>query len=119
MMLLFAAVFASAQTVNNTAMVGTVTDSTGAVIVGAQVTATNEDTKVKYTVVTNGQGYYNITGGINPGTYDVAVEMSGFQKEVQTGAVVTLNLATRTDFALKAGSTNQEVSVSANTPAIQ
>jgi len=99
--------------------VGTVTDSTGGVIIGAHVVAINRDTKVPYSAVTNAEGYYSITGQINPGTYDITVEQSGFEKQLDTGVVVTLNQASRTNFALKIGSTASEITVSGSTPAIQ
>ena len=118
-MLLLSPLFVGAQVANNTSLVGTVTDASGGVIVGAHVTAVNRDTKIPYDAVTNAEGYYTITGQILPGTYDVTVEQSGFSKEQKTGAQVTLNQATRTDFALRAGSTSTEVTVSASTPAIQ
>ncbi len=63
LILLFSSMFVGAQTVNNTALVGTVTDANGGVVVGAHVTATNRDTKVTYPAVTDAQGYYSITGG--------------------------------------------------------
>ena len=111
--------FVTSQSVNNTSLVGTVTDSTGSVIVGAKVSAVNEDTGFKYDVVTNGQGYYSITGQIVPGTYDVTVDIAGFEKGLKKGVVVTLNEAARTDFTMRPGSETQEISVTASTPAIQ
>ena len=119
LMLLLSPLFVGAQSVNNTSLVGTVTDANGGAIVGAHVTAVEHDTKVPYDVVTNPEGYYSISGGILPGTYDITVEAAGFQKELSLGAVVTNNESTRTDFPLKAGSTSVEVTVSANTKAIQ
>ncbi|WP_433983322.1 carboxypeptidase-like regulatory domain-containing protein [Tunturiibacter empetritectus] len=64
---------ASAQIANNTALVGTVVDASGSSVVGAQVTATEEATQVKYTATTNSQGYYSITF-IKSGVYDLSVE---------------------------------------------
>jgi hypothetical protein len=111
--------FAGAQVQNNTSLVGTVTDATGGAIVGAKVTAVNADTNVAYDAVTNREGYYTITGQINPGTYNITVEQPGFQKQAKTGVIVTLNEASRTDFGLKVGSETTELTVSANTAAVQ
>jgi hypothetical protein len=108
-----------AQVANNTSLVGTVTDAGGGVLVGAHVTAINRDTNVAYDGVTNNEGYYTITGQINPGTYDVTVDRQGFEKSQKTGVIVVLNEASRTDFALKVGSDTQQVTISANTAAIQ
>jgi len=118
-LVLLSPLFAAGQISNNTSLVGTVADASGAVVVGAHVTAVNEGTKYSYDAVTNAEGYYAITGQILPGTYDISVELAGFSKAVKTGAVVTLNQATRTDFALKVGEATSEVTVSANTQAIQ
>jgi len=116
---LFSPLYLAAQVANNTSLVGTVTDTTGAAIAGASVSAIGEDTKVVYKATTNPEGYYNITGNIIPGTYDVVVDEKGFQKLKKIGVIVVLNEAARTDFALKPGAETQEVSVSASTPAIQ
>ena len=105
------------QVANNTALVGTVTDTSGAVISGANVTAVNRDTKVSYPGTTNGEGYYSIPF-IQPGTYDVSVEQAGFSRVTSKGVVVQLNMAARTDISLTTGSTSTEVTVSAATPAL-
>lgn len=115
---LFAAPLAlMAQVANNTSLVGTVTDPTGQVIAGAHVTGTNEATKVSYTGTTNAEGYYSIPY-VAPGTYDITVEMNGFQKNVTKGVIVTINLAVRTDITLQVGSTSSSVTVSAETAAL-
>ncbi|CAN5761585.1 hypothetical protein BH10ACI4_BH10ACI4_11010 [soil metagenome] len=106
-----------AQVANNTALVGTVTDASGAVVPGAQVVGTNRETKVDYTGVTNAEGYYSIPF-VNPGIYDIVVKMPGFLKVSTSGVVVTLNLAVRTNATLTAGSTNDVVNVTAETPAL-
>ncbi len=106
-----------AQVANNTALVGTVTDASGAVVVGAKVTGVNRATKVAYTGMTNGEGFYSIPF-VQPGTYDVTVEMQGYSRTLSSGVEVTLNLSVRTDVTLKAGSESQEVTVTAETPAL-
>ncbi len=106
-----------AQVANNTSLVGTVVDSTGQVVAGAHVTGTNQATKVTYSGDTNGEGYYSIPY-VAPGTYDVSVEMNGFQKSVTSGVIVTINLAVRTDVTLQVGSTTSSVTVSAATAAL-
>ena len=73
-----------AQVANNTALVGTVLDPSGAPLAGATVTAINEATKVVYPGTSNAEGYYSISF-ITPGTYDVTVEQTGFTKLTKTG----------------------------------
>jgi hypothetical protein len=103
------------QVANNTSLVGTVTDPTGNVVAGAKVVGTNVDTKVEYNATTNQEGYYSISF-INPGTYDVRVEQSGFSRAITKGVIVAINMAVRTDVSLAVGSTASEVSISADNP---
>ncbi len=103
------------QVANNTSLVGTITDQTDNVVVGAKVVGTNVDTKVEYPAMTNQEGYYSITF-INPGTYDITVAQSGFSKAVTKGVIVAINMAVRTDVVLHVGSTSSEVSISADNP---
>lgn len=105
---------AAAQVANNTQLVGTVADATGAVVPNATVVATNADTKVEYKATTNGEGFYTIPY-VLPGTYNIAVIAPGFSKTTATGATVQLNMSARTDFSLKAGSSGSEVTVTAAT----
>jgi carboxypeptidase family protein len=106
-----------AQVANNTSLVGTVTDQSGQIVVGAHVTGINLATKVAYTGDTNAEGFYSIPY-VAPGTYNITVEMSGFEKSVSSGVLVSINLAVRTDVKLVVGSTSSEVTVSANTAAL-
>jgi hypothetical protein len=114
---IFSVASGKAQVANNTSLVGTVTDQTGGVIAGAKVVGIDRATKVQYTGTTNPEGYYSIPF-VNPGTYDITFEMSGFKKVTATGVIVTINLAVRTDVSLTVGSETMIVSVSADTPPI-
>src|SRR6202162_3871893 len=106
-----------AQVANNTALVGTVLDSSGSVVAGAKVTAVEVSTGVVYPGTTNEQGYYSIKF-IPPGTYDITVEQASFSKLTKTGTIVPVDQAIRRDFSLKAGSETQTVTVSASPPPI-
>ena len=61
---------------------GTVTDSTGGVLPGVTVTVTNTATAVQQDVVTDESGRYRVLY-LNPGSYSVAAELSGFKKFVR------------------------------------
>jgi hypothetical protein len=76
---------------------GTVTDSSGAVVVSAQVTATDTDKGFKFSGKTDNAGRY-LLRNIPPGSYAVSVEASGFESQRQTGIViaVTQNASVRT-----------------------
>src|SRR5262245_65784132 len=58
---------------------GAVTDQTGAVIPGAQVTVTNVQTRANRTTQTNQDGHYSVPY-LPPGQYEVVVERQGFNK---------------------------------------
>jgi Carboxypeptidase regulatory-like domain len=108
---------ALAQVANNTALVGNVVDPSGLPVVGAAVTAVNEETKVAYPGKTDGDGYYSIKF-ILPGTYDITVEETGFSVLKKTGQIVAIDEARRTDFKLQIGSETTSVSVTASSPPI-
>ncbi|PYX38548.1 MAG: hypothetical protein DMG75_03630, partial [Acidobacteria bacterium] len=58
-------------------VVGTVRDSTGAVLAGAKVTVTNVETNVARSLISNNSGDYVVTE-LQPGTYTVTAELEGF-----------------------------------------
>lgn len=113
--LLLSPLFLRAQIANNTSLVGTVLNQNGSAVGGASVTAVEQTTKARYAATTNAEGYYAITF-INSGTYDITVEQTGFKKATTVGVPVAVDLAVRTDFSLKVGSTTETVTVSASTP---
>ena len=84
-MLLLSAPPTHAQTTAQ--LTGTVQDSTGGVIPGAQVTMTDEATGAARVVATNGQGLYAFPATV-PGTYTVKVSAKGFELKELTGLVV-------------------------------
>jgi hypothetical protein len=75
--LLWCAPQAAAQ-VTTGAILGTVTDTTGAALPGATVTVRQVETDTTRTLVTDGQGRYRASA-LEPGTYEVRAELSGFQ----------------------------------------
>ena len=90
---------------------GTVTDPSGAVVNGANVTLTNIDTSVAQTFVTQKSGQYTFNS-LAPGRYRVSVEAPGFQKAVIEQRITTEQTA-GINVALTVGSTAQTISVSA------
>src|SRR5262249_41687632 len=87
-------------------MSGTVTDPSGAVVVGAMVTATNTDTGIAQRQPTNGQGFYSFAS-LPLGHYELQVAQSGFQSIRRTGLVLDVNSALVIDVALKVGDVQQ------------
>src|SRR2546427_7579467 len=101
---------AFAQTTNAT-LGGTVADSTRALIPGVTVTATNTQTGIVNTTLTNETGAYQFAS-LQTGIYKVTAELSGFQ--TQTYNDVTLGVAqqVRLNFLLQVGAQAQTVDVS-------
>jgi hypothetical protein len=100
---------ASAQTFRGT-ILGTVTDTSGAAILNAKVSALNVDTGVERSTETNGDGSYLIPE-LPVGTYKVTITLSGFQTSVTNGVVVEVAAQRRVDAVLKPGQVNQQVVV--------
>jgi len=94
-------------------ILGTVKDSSGAIIPGAAVTATNTDTHVSQAVSTNGEGFYNFPA-LPPGKYEVSVNLHGFKAFKQTGIVLNVNDAITVDVTLQVGQADEVITVSAD-----
>src|SRR5580692_7472198 len=104
---------ASAQTFRGT-ILGTVTDTSGAAVLNAKVTAHNVDTGVDRSTDTTADGGYLIPE-LAVGIYTVTVELSGFQKSVTTGVRVDIATDRRVDATLKPGQVSQQVIVEGET----
>ncbi len=108
---------ASAQAVTGT-LLGNVTDSSGAAVPGATVTATNVEKNTSRNVVSNEAGYYILTSLPN-GTYTVDAELQGFKKVARQNVKVDVNTTVRVDLSLTVGQMTEEVTVSADSPVLQ
>src|SRR5690349_2300510 len=78
---------------------GRVVDQAGAVVPDASVTAVNEDTGITRTTKTNGDGLYSIPA-LEPGQYDIKVDMKGFASSETKGAKLVTNSIVTADFSL-------------------
>jgi hypothetical protein len=114
---LFLATNASAQLASQTALVGTVTDSAGLVVPGAQVVAVNTGTTDTYEATTNAAGYYNIQF-VRTGTYTISVTVPGFQTFKSVGIEVGTNQVVRTNVVLQVGGVNESITVAGSSPII-
>ena len=90
---------------------GTVTDASGAAIVGAAVTATNVETGIVQTLHTNQQGYFTFPS-LALGHYDVDVQQSGFRPFRETGVLLDVNSAVTVNVAMQVGDVKEAVTVS-------
>src|SRR5262245_65713979 len=99
-------------------LVGTVTDSSGAVVISAQVTATNEGTGLTRTAQTDAAGNYLISQ-LAPGRYSVTCELAGFKKLIQTGVELQVNQRAQINLVLEVGEVNQVVEVQGTAPLLE
>ena len=97
---------------------GTVTDSSGAVIPEARVTAIDEATHTAHKSITNGSGYYTIPS-LAPGKYTITVEAASFATVTSTGNNLDPSVLTTANLRLSSGSTIETVQVAAQETAVQ
>ncbi len=99
-----------AQTFRGT-ILGTVTDTSGAVISGASVKVHNENTGQDRTTQTSADGSYTVSE-LQIGIYTVTVSQNGFQTSVTSTVAVDVAVERRVDVALKPGEVAVQVQVS-------
>src|SRR5437879_6567383 len=97
---------------------GTVSDPSGAAVVGATVTAKSVERGITYTAVSNDSGIYRIAQ--HPvGSYELKVEKTGFSSAAYPAFVLTLNQVARIDVPLKVGQVTQIVEVTGAAPVLK
>lgn len=114
----WAPILAAAQTGGTGSIEGTVADSTGSVVAGASVTATNTLTGVKTTVVTTKAGYFAIPL-LKPGPYKVTVTANGFQTFTQEQVVVDALATVAVNPKLVVGAATENVTVTSQPALLQ
>src|SRR5262245_34974507 len=102
----------------STEILGSVTDSSGAVVPGAKVTITRVSTGETRSVVTNPAGEYTFPL-IEIGEYRVHAELSGFRGQTVSGLRVELQQKARVNFVLEVGQVTESVEVNASVVALQ
>src|SRR5215813_15433049 len=102
---------------SNAAVGGFVQDPTQAFIPGVTVTATNTQTNVVTTAVTNESGTYNIPS-LLPGTYKLSAELPGFKTQIINDVQLGQSANVRYSFTLQVGAADQTVEVTAESTAL-
>jgi len=97
---------------------GTVTDSSGAAIVGAKVTAKNANLGIERSTVTNAAGDYEVPA-LPPAPYTVTVESKGFATQQANGVTILVSQNVVQNFRLKVASSSEVVTVEATAPIIE
>ena len=114
-LLLSAPVLTLSQATYTAQLTGTVTDSSGGVVVGAKVTLTDEATNIPSTAVADDRGVYVFTG-LRPGSYKLHVNATNFAPVERTNLVLAVNQRATLDVTLNPGSVSASVTVTTQAP---
>jgi outer membrane receptor protein involved in Fe transport len=102
---------------NTATFYGTVTDPTGAVLPGANVKLTKQDTQQATTKVAGSSGDFAFTF-VPVGVYTLSIDAAGFKSYVSTGITLTAGQQVRQTFALELGAITETVSVEGSAPLV-
>jgi hypothetical protein len=97
---------------------GFVTDASNATVAGARITLLNTGTGVSSERETTANGAY-LFDNVEPGTYNVTVELQGFSKQVQENVLVQTRADVTVNFSLKPGAVVETVTVEASAVTLQ
>ncbi len=97
------------------AILGRITDASGANVAGADVRASNLATGVAVNAKTNDSGNFNLPY-LTPGFYTVTAELAGFKKVVRENVQVRVNDSVEVNMSLTVGDVTESVEVTAETP---
>jgi hypothetical protein len=101
-----------------TSLSGTVTDTSGAIIPGANVVVKNVGTSIQFDAVTNESGYFSVPA-LDPGAYTVTVTLMGFKTAVLNDVRVNASTPATVKVALAVGGLEETVVVTGGTEIIQ
>ncbi len=97
---------------------GVVRDSSGSVIVGAQVTITDVATNISNVATTDERGYYTFNA-LHPATYNLKAEAAGFRTEEEKGIVLEVSQHTGVDLTLQVAGVENSVTVVEAAPMLE
>src|SRR5690242_553673 len=106
-----------AQT-NNGAIAGSILDSSGGAISGAEIVATGAETHSVYNTVSSSTGAYRFTD-LALGAYNLTVTAKGFKVAQFTGVVVQINSTVSLDITMQPGDVKETLTVIADAPTVQ
>jgi len=109
---------ALAQSTGTATLTGSVSDASGAVVPRANVTVLNTETGFVFTSVTTNEGTWYVPN-LNPGTYQLKIEASGFKSYVQNGILLRTAEQPRIDVKLEVGEVTQSVEVTGAAPLLE
>jgi len=94
---------------------GTITDASGSIVPGVDVTVTNEATGIKRNVKTNQDGIYTVPL-LQPGGYSITAQASGFRSLSRTGIQLQVAQTAQLDLKLEVGATSESINVTETAP---
>jgi hypothetical protein len=97
---------------------GAVQDSSGAVLPGAEITATQTETGVNRMTITNETGRY-VLPNLPVGPYKLEASLPGFRTFAQTGIILQVNTTPTLNITLEVGQVSEQVEVQANTSLVE
>src|SRR5438445_3462031 len=100
------------------ALVGTVTDASGATVPNGKVTITDTNTGVSRSATSNESGNFGFAD-LPPDKYSVSVEVQGFKKFVSSGHDVLVNSTVRVDAVVQPGNVSESIEVAAESALLQ
>ena len=115
---ILALAFAFHAAAQEATIVGTVTDASGSVIPGVQITVTNNETSAVRHIVSNEAGLYTMPS-LGIGKYSVKAEAPGFRAAQQNDIVLNVGAVARIDIQLQVGESKESVTVEAVSTRVQ
>lgn len=104
--------------VTGATLTGTITDTSGAIVSGVEVSIRNTRTDIARRTTTNEAGIYNAPN-LSPGAYEITASAPGFQTEVRTGITLTVGAEQVLDLRIGVAMVREEVKVSGAAPTVQ
>src|ERR1700674_3564719 len=97
---------------------GTLTDASGAVIAGAEISVRNTGTGITRNTTADSAGFYTVPN-LNPGPYEVKITAMGFTTAVQSNLTLAVGAQQSLNIPMKVGETSQTVQVTEAAPQIE
>lgn len=97
---------------------GTITDSSGAVMIGVAVQAVSSETGLQYNAVTNSEGFY-AHPALPIGHYEIRIDYAGFKPYRQKNLDITSGSASRADVALVLGPRSEAITIEESPIAVE
>ena len=103
---------------NSGSIVGTIKNTGGEVISGAQITITQVQTNKQFSATTNSEGYY-VSPPLAVGEYSVEARMAGFRRAVYSSITIQIQQTAVADFTLDVGEVSEQVEITAQAPVLE